>query len=49
MKQELILIRNTNDLDCLTAELDEKLQVTINKIYWKMPHVSVDIPQQLNS
>lgn len=47
MKQELVLIRNNNDYDCVTAEVEEKPKVIIDKIYWRIPHVSVDIPQQL--
>lgn len=49
MKQELVLIRNSNDIDAVTAKADviEKPKVTIDKIYWRVPHVTVDIPQHL--
>lgn len=49
MKQELVLIRNSNDVDAVTAKGDviDKPKVTIDKIYWRVPHVTVDIPQQL--
>lgn len=47
MKQELVLIRSNNDLDSVTAEAEEKPKISIDKIYWRVPHVSVDIPQQL--
>lgn len=49
MKQELVLIRNSNDIDAVTAKADviDKPKVTIDKIYWRVPHVTVDIPQHL--
>uniref|UniRef100_V5I871 Double jelly roll-like domain-containing protein n=1 Tax=Anoplophora glabripennis TaxID=217634 RepID=V5I871_ANOGL len=48
MKQELVLIRTNNDLDAISGADDtEKPKVTINKIFWRVPHVSVGIPQQL--
>lgn len=55
MKQELVLIRASDDLDAVCFKDDvepkvtevEKPKVTFEKIYWKMHHVSVDIPQQL--
>ncbi|XP_023312008.1 uncharacterized protein LOC111692310 [Anoplophora glabripennis] len=48
MKQELVLIRSSNDLDAVTAiDETEKPKINIEKIYWRVPHVSVGIPQQL--
>lgn len=49
MKQELVLIRNSNDIDAVTGKADviDKPKVTIDKIYWRVPHVTVDIPQHL--
>lgn len=47
MKQELVLIRNSNDFESVTAVVDESPKITVDKIYWRVPHVSVDIPQQL--
>ncbi|XP_030745135.1 uncharacterized protein LOC115874171 [Sitophilus oryzae] len=55
MKQELVLIRSNNDLDGVFFKDDvttpsttvETPKVTFDKIYWKVPHISVDIPQQL--
>lgn len=49
MKQELVLIRSSNDLDAVVAPDDtEKPKITIDKLYWRVPHVSVGIPQQLS-
>ncbi|KAJ8976358.1 hypothetical protein NQ317_011599 [Molorchus minor] len=48
MKQELVLIRSSNDLDAVTSIDDtEKPKINIDKIYWRVPHVTVGIPQQL--
>lgn len=47
MKQELVLIRSNSDLDAVTSSTEEQPKITIDKIQWRVPHVSVDIPQQL--
>lgn len=55
MKQELVLIRSSSDLDAVLFMDDtepktatvETPKVSLDKIYWKMPHINVDIPQQL--
>ncbi|XP_030767698.1 uncharacterized protein LOC115891392 [Sitophilus oryzae] len=55
MKQELVLIRSNNDVDGVFFKDDvtppsttlESPKVSFDKIYWKVPHISVDIPQQL--
>lgn len=55
MKQELVLIRASNDVDAVFFKDDtepktttlETPKVTFDKILWKIPHISVDIPQQL--
>lgn len=55
MKQELVLIRASNDLDGVyfNDDLEEKInkvetpKVTFDKIYWKIPHITVDMPHQL--
>lgn len=39
-KQELILVRNRNDINCFVGANDN-LKFTINKIQWKIPHVQV--------
>ncbi|XP_030762220.1 uncharacterized protein LOC115887038 [Sitophilus oryzae] len=55
MKQELVLIRASNDLDAVFFKDDttpptttvETPKVSIDKLCWKIPHITVDIPQQL--
>lgn len=55
MKQELVLIRASNDLDSVLfiddsepkTAVEETPKVSLDKIYWKIPHILVDIPQQL--
>ncbi|KAJ8926253.1 hypothetical protein NQ314_021374 [Rhamnusium bicolor] len=48
MKQEFVLIRSSNDLDAVSSADDtEKPKINIDKIYWRLPHVSVGISQQL--
>ncbi|KAJ8913307.1 hypothetical protein NQ315_010975 [Exocentrus adspersus] len=48
MKKELVLIRNSDDLDAVTAtDETEKPKINIEKLYWRVPHVSVAIAQQL--
>ena len=48
MKQELVLIRASSDIDCVISEDEsEKPKIEFEKLYWKVPHIIVDIPQQL--
>ncbi|KAJ8978398.1 hypothetical protein NQ317_005801 [Molorchus minor] len=48
MKQELVLIRSSNDLDCIYSnDLNELPKITITKLFWKVPHVSVSMAEQL--
>ncbi|KAJ8981589.1 hypothetical protein NQ317_002617 [Molorchus minor] len=48
MKQELVLIRSSNDLDCIYSnDLNELPKITITKLFWKVPHVSVSMVDQL--
>lgn len=49
MKQELVLIRNNDDTDAVVSSVaGEKPKVEIDKIYWRVPHIQVDISEQLN-
>lgn len=49
MKQELILIRNNDDSDAVISTVaGEEPKVIIDKIFWRVPHIQVDIAQQLN-
>lgn len=41
MKHELVLVRSRNDLNCFIGA-NNALQITVNKIQWRMPHVKVD-------
>ncbi|KAJ8933381.1 hypothetical protein NQ314_014043 [Rhamnusium bicolor] len=48
MKQELVPIRSSNDLNAVTSADDtENPKINIDKLYWTVPHVPVGIPQQL--
>ncbi|KAJ8928867.1 hypothetical protein NQ314_018502 [Rhamnusium bicolor] len=48
MKQELVLIRNSNDMDSISSEDEsEEPKIDIQKLYWRVPHVTVSIPEQL--
>lgn len=40
VKQELILVRNRNDINCFIGEHDN-VKIAITKIQWKIPHVHV--------
>lgn len=41
-KQELILLRTSNDVNALiTADTTTSLTVSINSIYWRVPHITV--------
>ena len=47
---ELILTRTNNDLNCLTVKTSKAAttgSITLNKIIWKIPHVSVDDTERL--
>lgn len=52
MKQELILLWASNDLDAVTTTDSQistrKPKIRIEKIYWQVLLVSVDISQQLS-
>lgn len=39
-KQELIFVRNRNDINCFVGVVDN-LKIDLNKIQWKIPHVQV--------
>ncbi|XP_066157623.1 uncharacterized protein [Euwallacea fornicatus] len=47
--QELILVRANDDSNALvqTAESTEKPRLTITKLCWRVPHLTVAIPQEL--
>ncbi|KAJ8953494.1 hypothetical protein NQ318_023615 [Aromia moschata] len=48
MKQELVLIRSSDDIDSITSiDESEKPKIHIEKLYWRMPHILTAIPQQL--
>ncbi|KAJ8972050.1 hypothetical protein NQ317_001520 [Molorchus minor] len=48
MKQELVLIRSSNDNDAITSLDDTEIpKIDIQKLYWKVPHVTVSIQEQL--
>ncbi|KAK5637832.1 hypothetical protein RI129_000173 [Pyrocoelia pectoralis] len=46
MKQELILIRSRSDTDCYSGEADATIQ--LNKIQWKVPHLTLSDDAKLN-
>ncbi|KAK5637767.1 hypothetical protein RI129_003021 [Pyrocoelia pectoralis] len=46
MKQELILIRSRSDTDCYSGEADATIQ--LNKIQWKVPHLTLSDNAKLN-
>lgn len=48
VRQELVLIRSNSDDDALTGvAANEKMKVYIDKIIWKVPHVSVADSERL--
>lgn len=49
LRQELVLIRGNNDNNALIfADATKTAKINIQKIYWRMPHISVSIKEQLN-
>lgn len=49
VNHELVLIRSNNDNNAVhTTKTDEKLKVTINKIAWRVPHITVADAERLN-
>ncbi|XP_050305607.1 uncharacterized protein LOC126742844 [Anthonomus grandis grandis] len=47
-KQELILVRDHTDNNAVTTtEANESLKVTLSKVSWNVPHISVGISQEL--
>lgn len=49
IRQELVLIRSNNDLNAIYQFSDkkEKYKVTLSKVLWKMPHITVSDSQKL--
>lgn len=48
IRQELVLIRSNTDDDALVAGTDtDPVKVTIDKIYWKVPHITAGLAQEL--
>lgn len=48
IRQELVLIRSNTDNDAvISAVKDETVKVTIQKIYWKVPHITAGLAQEL--
>jgi len=48
-KQELVILRDTSDLNAIyTTDETEIPKVTLSKITWNVPHISVGIPQELS-
>lgn len=48
MRQELVLIRNSSDLDAITCiDETEKPKISITKLFWMVPHVTLSLAEQL--
>lgn len=48
MRQELVLIRSSNDKDSITSLDDtEEPRIEISKIFWSVPHITPSIQEQL--
>ncbi|XP_074040053.1 uncharacterized protein [Leptinotarsa decemlineata] len=48
MRQELVLIREKDDIDAVIATDDtEKPKIQITKLYWNVPHITPSINEQL--
>lgn len=48
MRQELVLIRSSSDNDVIaTIDDTEKPKISINKLFWMVPHVTVSLTEQL--
>ncbi|XP_050516115.1 uncharacterized protein LOC126891409 [Diabrotica virgifera virgifera] len=48
MRQELVLIREKDDIDAIIAtDETEKPKIEINKLYWNVPHILPNISEQL--
>lgn len=50
IRQELVLIRSNTDTDALiSSDANAKLSVKVrlDKIYWKVPHITVGLPEEL--
>lgn len=48
IRQELVLIRSNTDIDAvINTKKDEPVKVTIDKLYWKVPHIIPGLAQEL--
>lgn len=49
IRQELVLIRSNTDVDAVSSATEtETAKVTIDKIYWKVPHITAGLAQELS-
>lgn len=46
-KHELILNRSSTNLNSVVADKDDKIEVNIQKVQWRMPHIKVSDSQRL--
>lgn len=48
IRQELVLIRSNTDVDAvISTTRDETAKVTIDKLYWRVPHIAPGLAQEL--
>lgn len=48
IRQEIVLIRSNTDNDAIVnTKKDEPIKVIIEKIYWKVPHITAGLAQEL--
>ncbi|CAH1099546.1 unnamed protein product [Psylliodes chrysocephalus] len=48
MKQELVLIRSSDDIDSvISSDQTEKPMIELNRLYWSIPHIKPSLSQQL--
>lgn len=47
IRQELVLIRSNTDTDALLGNEKESVKVHLDKIYWKVPHISTGLAEEL--
>ncbi|KAK4874038.1 hypothetical protein RN001_013398 [Aquatica leii] len=47
VRQELVLIRSNTDVDCVISTDDDPIKIEIEKLFWKVPHVTPGLAEEL--
>ncbi|XP_039295008.1 uncharacterized protein LOC120353851 [Nilaparvata lugens] len=47
LKQELVLLRSSSDINCIESANGKKVSITLTKLVWKMPYIELENHRRL--